>query len=458
MLGRLGFVGRITAILLFAILGVLGAAGAWAYLTERSSGPEGKPALLPEQAAAVIELIESVPLDQRDAVLRAVNSDSLSVSISSSRPAVSEQALRMPGVEWVVSRLAGELSGRDVLVVLEPLDHSGVSRAGILSKFWLSKSQPVRLAVSLKPAGFVVFEIRGEASRKIFGLPAGFWLGVLGSLAGIAALRAIAKQAKPLAELARSVSSFSGEEGPVHVRPGGAPEIVTLVRAVNEMQDRIASLIKGRTLFLGSVSHDLKTYITRLRLRTELLDNDEQRLKAARDLDDMTALLNDALDVARGIKSAVRKEEIDLTDLLLGICSDQNSVSLISAPDKGMATISGDPVGLRRLFSNVVENAVRYGMRARVTVEQSNGRVRVLIDDDGPGIPEGERLAVFEPFYRLEGSRSRETGGTGLGLAIAKRITEAHGGTIEFQARPPAGTRAVVAFDTIQRSQQPPHM
>src|SRR5208337_2964427 len=126
---------------------------------------------------------------------------------------------------------------------------------------------PLRLSVSLKNGGYAVFETRGEVSRRLFGVPPGFWLGALGSLIGISALLAIWRESAPLRKLSQAIASFSGDGEPVVVTPQGAPEISKLISAVNGMQERIAALLQGRTILLGAVSHDLKTYITRLRLR-----------------------------------------------------------------------------------------------------------------------------------------------------------------------------------------------
>ena len=168
----------------------------------------------------------------------------------------------------------------------------------------------------------MVFESKGDLSRRLFGLPPGFWVGALGSLVAIAALLAIYREARPLRELARAVSGFSGRVPPQPVRARGAPDIRKLIAAVNEMQARIAALVKGRTVLLGAISHDLKTYITRLRLRVEEIASDEHKEKAVRDLDDMTVLIDDALAVARGGTVSDRREAVDLGKIVADIVAD----------------------------------------------------------------------------------------------------------------------------------------
>jgi signal transduction histidine kinase len=208
------------------------------------------------------------------------------------------------------------------------------------------------------------------------------------------------------------------------------------------MQERIAALVKGRTILLGSISHDVKTFLTRLRLRVETIPDAKQRERAVRDLDGMTALVEDAIALARGAAVSERREDVDIAALLreeIGARADARAI--LGAVPSGSFAVRGDAVALRRLFTNLIDNALRYGAAAKVAVERAGSHVAVLVDDDGPGIPALERAAVFEPFYRIEGSRSRDTGGAGLGLAIARAITEAHGGKISAEGGPGGGAR-----------------
>jgi signal transduction histidine kinase len=231
------------------------------------------------------------------------------------------------------------------------------------------------------------------------------------------------------------------------MEPAGAPEIRKLIVAVNEMRARISELIRGRTLLLGAISHDLKTYITRLRLRVEQLPDDAQRDKAVRDLDEMTRLLEDALAVARGGFAGNGRERVDLRALLSGIVEDRLLTRTGLRAELGEAPlwIEAEPVALRRLFGNLIDNALNFAAHCVVRL-QRNGEAVVLVDDDGPGIPEHMRASVFDPFFRLDTSRSRSTGGSGLGLAIVRQIADAHGARISLATSPEGGLRASVAF------------
>jgi signal transduction histidine kinase len=212
------------------------------------------------------------------------------------------------------------------------------------------------------------------------------------------------------------------------------------------MQARIVDLVRSRVLLHGAISHDLKTYITRLRLRVEQLADNDQRNKAVRDLDDMTSLIDDALAVARGTFVAAGREAADLRALLADLVEDRSNAHFCSEGDAEPALVEGQPVALRRLFANVIDNALRFGTSCEIALASCGAHLAVTIDDDGPGIPEDERQKVLDPFYRLEPSRNRATGGSGMGLAIAKQICEAHGGSILIAASPQGGVRAVVTL------------
>jgi signal transduction histidine kinase len=270
---------------------------------------------------------------------------------------------------------------------------------------------------------------------------------------GIIAVRAIIREARPLQVLAGAVKSFAADAKPVAVVPAGARETKALVAAVNDMQTKIAHLIASRTLLLGAISHDLKTYLTRLRLRIEFISPPEQQEKAERDLDDMTRLIDDALAVARGSASIERRRLIGFRSLIEAELAERHGQPLEAALlcEDGASAVLGDPVSLRRLVANLIDNALRFGTRARVTLRVVGKWVTFHVEDDGPGIALAQRSLVFDPFYRVETSRSRETGGSGLGLAIAKQIANAHGATIAIGDSSLGGTIFSVRLPVAQR-------
>jgi signal transduction histidine kinase len=229
------------------------------------------------------------------------------------------------------------------------------------------------------------------------------------------------------------------ETGPVEVRRAA--------RAFNTMQSRLARMIEDRTRILAAMSHDLKTPITRMRLRADLLDDDEARAKFEQDLIEMESMVSEALDFMRGLGTQGRAEPVDVMALLRVIAAQNAEMGRkVKVEGQAGAPYPGMPQLLQRCLTNLVDNAALYGGSAEITVEDTPSALVVRVGDRGPGIPDDKLEAVFEPFARLEGSRNRDTGGTGLGLAIARNIARAHGGEVILRNREGGGLEAVVTL------------
>lgn len=223
----------------------------------------------------------------------------------------------------------------------------------------------------------------------------------------------------------------------------GAREVRRAARAFNRMQERIRGLIETRTRMLAAISHDLRTPITRLRLRAEFIEDAEQREKTMADLAEMEDMVASVLSFARDDAEDEPRETVDLTALLQSVCDDLADAGHdCTFAEAGRTPCSCRPRSLRRAITNLANNAVAYGMRARVSLVEEPGHLVIRIDDDGPGVPEEEMARVFEPFFRLERSRSRETGGAGIGLCIVQSVAHAHGGEVRLANRPEGGLRA----------------
>jgi signal transduction histidine kinase len=213
------------------------------------------------------------------------------------------------------------------------------------------------------------------------------------------------------------------------------------------MQQKLAKFISDRTRIFTAMSHDLKTPITRLRLRTEMLDDAELRAKFANDLQEMEAMVGAALDFMRGLDHQEPVRPVDVMALLESLQADAREIGGdVRIEGTVRAPYHGHAQALKRCLSNLIDNAVKYGKSATISVEDSAGQLRICVRDEGPGIPEAELERVFDPFYRLEGSRSRSTGGTGLGLTIARNIAQAHGGELVLRNRPAGGLEAVLTL------------
>jgi signal transduction histidine kinase len=255
---------------------------------------------------------------------------------------------------------------------------------------------------------------------------------------------------RPLKVLADAAEELGKDIHRPPLAESGPVEVARAARAFNTMQSRLARFIEERTRALAAMSHDLKTPITRLRLRAELLDDALLRAKFTGDLEEMESMVGATLDFMRGIDTGEAPRPIDVQALLESLQADlQETGGRISIEGNAAGPYVGRPQALKRCLANLLQNAINYGGSATVAVDDNADRLEIRIRDEGPGIPEQELERVFEPFYRLEGSRNRETGGTGLGLGIARSIAEAHGGHLRIRNCAEGGLEAAL---TLPRS------
>jgi two-component system, OmpR family, sensor kinase len=224
----------------------------------------------------------------------------------------------------------------------------------------------------------------------------------------------------------------------------GPAEIGVAVRAFNDMQERLRRYVEDRTAMVGAIAHDLRTPLTRLRFRIESLP-DDQKAKMGADIDQMEEMISAALTFVRDASRPGERTPLELSSLLESLCDEMAETGASTEVEAGeKVVLEGDPMALRRLFSNLLENAVKFGGRARARVFRDEANAVVEIEDDGPGIPPADREKVFEPFYRREPSRSRQTGGIGLGLAVVRSIARGHGGDVDLFNRQGGGLTARV--------------
>lgn len=251
---------------------------------------------------------------------------------------------------------------------------------------------------------------------------------------------------KPLQVMANAAEKLGSNIHSPPLATDGPLEVRAAAQAFNAMQRRIINNIAERTRFLASVSHDLRSPITRMKLRTEMLDDEVNKEKFRKDLDEIDAMISATLNVVQDIDVQEHRQLIDLDSLLESLRSDQAEVGREVAVSGHAAPLQGYPRSLRRCLQNVVENAVRYGERARMRLEDGDKRVTITVDDDGPGIPADMLERVLEPFYRLERSRNASTGGFGLGLSIAATVVQAHRGEIKLANRIGGGLRVAISI------------
>tara|TARA_B100000315_G_scaffold258633_1_gene311483 strand:- start:126 stop:1625 length:1500 start_codon:yes stop_codon:yes gene_type:complete len=258
-------------------------------------------------------------------------------------------------------------------------------------------------------------------------------IAIMAVLLVIIVIFMVRRATRPVAKLAESAERFGRGEDVGLLPEMGPEDIRKATRAFNEMQERLTRFVKDRTRMLAAITHDLRTPITSLRIRAEMIENEEAREKILETLVEMQSLTEAALDFARQEASDEPTRSVDLVALVDSLCADLAAVGQEVAYKNGepeRLPYACHPLALKRALRNVIENAVRYGEQAAVDISLTGQEVCVNVSDKGPGIPEDEREQIFEPFFRLEESRNRETGGIGLGLAIARTIVRSHGGDI----------------------------
>jgi len=268
---------------------------------------------------------------------------------------------------------------------------------------------------------------------------------IVGSLIILIAILLLRWVTRPLRDLAIAAERFSLDEAHDPVSENGPAEVRRAAKAFNTMGERVRRLVSERTMALAAVSHDLRTPITRLRLRSEMLDDEPTRNLINDDLSEMELMINSTLEYLSVGAAKEPPKAFDLATMIRTIVDGEaDRGQPITLKGIEHAPVQGKPVAMKRAMWNVIGNALKYGNTVTVHIKPDGAQVRVEVLDSGPGIPEAEFERVFEPFYRIETSRSRQTGGTGLGLTIAKSIIVEHGGTISLHNRQRGGLRVSV--------------
>lgn len=419
-------------LLLLAGLGVFGVVAGLFYLDERRDrAVEHFGRVLSVRMLAIVELLENATPEERRKLLTALSDRRLSIRLLLDPP---------QGAEWDPPGSVDEDAGRHLLrlaprpVLIRYGDAPPGERHG----------HRIAIAVGLEEGVWAQFSVRP-----------GYWprAGPLAGLGFVALLVVLGlvwgahRTTRPLRRFAEAADRLGLDANPPPLPERGPRELRNATRAFNRMTARIRRLVDDRTLMLAAVSHDLKTMLTRLRLRAEFIEDGEQKEKAAADLDEMQAMLEATLAFARDDAADERPVAVDLAAMLQSLAADladAGRAASYDGPDR--LTLRGRPVALRRVFENLLDNALRYGGEAAVSLRQADGRAEVRIEDRGPGIPEALRERVFDPFFRVEASRSRDTGGSGLGLAVVRAIVQRHDGEIALEDRPGGGLRARVAL------------
>lgn len=444
MMLRLSLATRITLIVLVTLLVAWIGAIALFYHSQAGAGDNTRPS--PRQVAALIELIEQTPPGQRSLFYEAVSSNGLSVRSETTGAVSVTPPKGRPVADALRDSYAAALDDRALVIATVPL--GGIERQ--FPGLSALATNGLEFRVALKGGETLIIDSRPPLPLTLFGLPVGFGAGLLGTLIALLALIVMHRETRPLARLSAAVDRMDLAGEPSFLPPArtSAPEVQTLIAAFNRLQDRLSRLLRARMAMLGGISHDVRTFATRLRLRVDHIPEGAERDRAIGDITDIIRLLDDALLSSRAGAGELSEELVDFGQIVQAEVEDRKTagtrVDLRVGSRGGDATILGDRLALRRIVSNLIDNAVKYGQVAHVGVEADAETVLLTVDDEGSGIPPGLREELFEPFVRLEASRNRRTGGAGLGLAIVRNLVEAHGGSVAVGDSPAGGARFTV--------------
>jgi len=430
--------GRVFITLLLGVL-ITGALTQWLADNERQRVLEhARDQNLIERAEQLIMATEIVPTAARPAYLEVANRPGLSLEVGAPRPLAKTTS---DFAETLAERLG---AGYQIVSAdSRPRACDSPPRIpqlyGLLSARWrgaceflnvrLRDGEELRLAVLPPRAAAVNDDTDYRAVIVLF-----FF-----SIAGLAYLVA-RMTTRPLKRLAVAAQELGNDINRPPLNVSGASEIRQASTAFNAMQARIRQYIFQRTQMLAAITHDLQTPLTRMRLRLEKVADADLQERLIGDLSAMQAMVREGLELARSMDTTETMQMLDLDSLLDSVCDDAADASqAVTLSGRSGMAILGRPLDLRRCLGNLIDNAVKYGREAGVTVDRVNGAARIRVRDSGPGIPPAEQARVFDPFYRVETSRSRESGGTGLGLTIARNIAEQHGGSIALSNHPEGG-------------------
>ncbi|MBI1341262.1 HAMP domain-containing protein [bacterium] len=414
----------------------------------RGSEAEGYAMLLPDRIATIVETVESVPDDQRAGYLDVLQREDLSITIAEEPPGNSDEpSVGVPSVEAFMSAYDRTFEGREVRVWLAVPEGE---RASVprLERLRTWSRHPMRIAVPLVTGEWILFESTGYHPEAVFGWQPGFAAGLLGAVIALLAVLVLWRSLGPMEEMSRRVSKFADDAKPVALDVRGAPETRKVAEAINHMQQRIAALIQEREVVFAAVSHDLRTHLTRLRLRIDRLPEGDIKSKSASDLEAMSAIVDDHLLLARVNAVEPTLDTVDLASLAARTAAARR-LRLTQPQEGAQALIKGDASLIVRAIENLVGNALKYAGGAELKLVEAGGTYTLDVLDRGEGVSAADRERLVRPFQSGAQGVERDPTGHGLGLAIVSRIAERHGATFALLDRPGGGLIARLTFPRV---------
>lgn len=390
-----------------------------------------------EKAAAITRVIEAAPAPLRNPLAQAASENGFIVSWHPDR-----RDLNLPEAEDAKSDIGAH--------ILQPMLKAPDRR--------IEAYEPADWTEHTENAHYALLIELADSTWLMFSAPSRSWgldetpryliviLLVLISTA-LVALIATRRLATPLQRFAEGARRFGSDFRAPPIEPLGPQEIRQAILAFNAMQAQLQHFIRDRTQMLAAISHDLRAPLTRMRLRGEFIEDTEQQQRLFRDVDEMQAMINSALEFFRDDARLEPATQFDLAELLQTLRDDYRDQGVeiaFSGPQR--LVYFGRPLGLKRVMTNLLDNAIKYGCEPAIELMPEAGEVRIMVLDRGPGIAQASLEQVFVPFFRLEGSRNKSTGGVGLGLSAARAIVLEHGGELKLRNRSQGGLEALVVL------------
>ena len=442
-------------LLIVAALAVAQTISLWLFVDER--GLAVRAALGFEaagRAANVALLLEEAPESLQQAILRAANSPLVRFDLSDI-PAVDHESHADGGaVEARVRGLLGGANDREIRVELHeveqgipPMPHLAPEMAEMHLAMMRGELSAIEMQLSIALADGQWLNVGTRFERPPLQWP---WASIVsfGITAAIILVSAcwflLTRLTGPLLRVSRAADRLGRGEAVDPLPLIGPSEVRGLTQAFNRMQARLTRFVADRTRLLAALGHDLRSPLTAMRVRAEMVDEDETRDSLVASIEEMQEMVDATLAFARGMASSEVYETVDLKTYLKQLQADM--IDGFTLDTANSISVRLRPQSVRRALRNIIENAQRYGGGAEVTFVHDAEYVQIRVSDNGPGVPEAELEQVFEPFFRLEKSRSRETGGTGLGLSIARTIVRAHGGEVALTNRTEGGLLVTVTL------------
>lgn len=453
-MARLGIVWRLVLILLAALI-LVQLITTTVYFWRREQAFDARlRSPIADQVAAMASLVDDADPLEREVMLRAFNSQDLLVSITADRGEALPEGRPLRPMEGRVRGELPALTPPRLVVIRMETDIEQSRRLPVLNRLFAGK---VAATVGLSDGRFLHVLADGDLMPRLFGLQPGFFAGVIGFMVALLVVLLFTRESKPLRLLARSVQDFGHDAEPRPVKEAGAAEVRVLIRAFNDMQGRLSELMRNRAFVLGALAHDLRTYLTRLRLRAEFLPEEAEREQWIRNLDHMGRMVEDSLTFAKVSFGADREARSDLAQIARREIEERRALGLAVSGSIGpdAAPVAGSETALARALANLVDNALKYAGSAEVSLTRDGRFLTLAVEDRGPGLPVDMRARLAQPFQQADAARTKGAGtsamgaGAGLGLAIAREIAAGLGGALELGDRPGGGARILLRLPAL---------